>query len=152
MRGAIQVGFTPPSTELHDKFQQREAREIERLGQVLRLVTSNSCQWAALSEYFNDPIPEPCDHCTWCGNDRKALSLPSRTRPAADPTTLQQAHALRAKHPKELSEPESLARFLCGIRSPWLTRAKLTGNPLFGALAQVPFLDVLDLLDIRSDE
>ena len=34
--------------------------------------------------------------------------------------------------------------FLYAVSTPWLTRAKLTGHPLFGALAHVPFAKVLE--------
>ena len=36
-----------------------------------------------------------------------------------------------------------LARFLCGVNSPWMLKAKLQTHPLFGALAHVPFAEVL---------
>jgi ATP-dependent DNA helicase RecQ len=36
-----------------------------------------------------------------------------------------------------------VARFLCGTTSPATTRAKLTREPLLGALADRRFLDVL---------
>jgi ATP-dependent DNA helicase RecQ len=37
-----------------------------------------------------------------------------------------------------------MARFLCGITSPAVTRAKLTRHDSFGMLAGVPFQRVLD--------
>ena len=41
-------------------------------------------------------------------------------------------------------DPSALARFLCGITSPALTRAKLSSHALFGSLAHVPIRDDLD--------
>ena len=42
---------------------------------------------------------------------------------------------LRGQHGKELGQPRSLARFLCGVNSPWTLKAKLQTHPLFGVLA-----------------
>jgi ATP-dependent DNA helicase RecQ len=51
--------------------------------------------------------------------------------------------ALRAAHPDALGVPRQCARFLCGLTSPATSRAKLTRDPLFGALAERRFADVL---------
>ena len=53
--------------------------------------------------------------------------------------------ALVAAHPEALATPRQRARFLCGLTSPATTRAKLTRHPLFGALAEQRFADVLEL-------
>ena len=45
-------------------------------------------------------------------------------------------------HADALTSPESVARLLCGVTSPWLSRAKLTRDPLFGVLAREPFAAV----------
>ena len=42
-----------------------------------------------------------------------------------------------------LATPRSVARFLCGLSSPQLGRARLGKEPLFGALAETPFSTVL---------
>lgn len=44
-------------------------------------------------------------------------------------------------------EPAVFARFLCGVSSPRLARAKLTSNSLFGRLADMPYRNVLQLLE-----
>ena len=46
-------------------------------------------------------------------------------------------------HPAALGEARPAARFLCGLGSPALMRAKLTKHPLFGKLETVRFGDVL---------
>ena len=52
--------------------------------------------------------------------------------------------ALRAAHPEALGEARQAARFLCGLTSPALTRAKLTRHDLFGALEDRRFREVLE--------
>jgi ATP-dependent DNA helicase RecQ len=46
-------------------------------------------------------------------------------------------------HPEALGGPRQLARYLCGISNPGTTRARLTREPLFGALEGHRFADVL---------
>ena len=50
----------------------------------------------------------------------------------------------RGEYDKALGEPRALARFLCGVGSPWLTRARLTRHRLFGCLREVRFSEVLE--------
>jgi ATP-dependent DNA helicase RecQ len=52
-------------------------------------------------------------------------------------------HALASKHRDALGQPRQRARWLVGLTSPALTRAKLTRHPLFGALGGRSFREVL---------
>jgi ATP-dependent DNA helicase RecQ len=60
-----------------------------------------------------------------------------------DEGTWRLAMALRSEHPDVLADPRAVTRLLCGVSSPRLARAKLTADPLFGALGHVPFGAVL---------
>ena len=51
--------------------------------------------------------------------------------------------ALVREHPAALGDARQVARFLCGLTSPALTRARLGRHPLFGALEERRFADVL---------
>jgi ATP-dependent DNA helicase RecQ len=62
---------------------------------------------------------------------------------AIDESIWQQAVDLRSANAELLSDARATTRFLCGLSSPKLIRAKLTRHPLFGALEQVPFPIVL---------
>jgi len=55
--------------------------------------------------------------------------------------------ALRAEGHAALASPRQMARFLCGLTSPAASRAKLGKNPLFGALADLPFERVMALAE-----
>jgi ATP-dependent DNA helicase RecQ len=129
---------------LYERVLQRESREIQRLRQVARWVEQDACQVAALGAHFGDPLDRPCGHCSWCRQGGKLVKLPARPGAAIDPALWEQASGLRRQHGKELGEPRSLARFLCGVNSPWMLKAKLQTHPLFGALAHVPFAEVLN--------
>jgi ATP-dependent DNA helicase RecQ len=128
---------------LHDRLLQRETREIQRLRQVAHWVEQDACQVAALGAHFGDPMDRPCGHCSWCRRDGKAAALPSRPRAQIDPALWLQVGDLRRQHEKELGQPRALARFLCGVNSPWMLKAKLQTHPLFGSMSHVSFAEVL---------
>jgi ATP-dependent DNA helicase RecQ len=128
---------------LHRRTLEREEREVGRLRQVLELVAHDGCQTARLAAHFGEPLDRPCGHCSWCVNDRRAATLPPRPSAVLDPEVQRQALMLRAEKPDLFRDPRTLARFLCGLSSPRLTRERLGGHALFGRLEQVPFAAVL---------
>jgi ATP-dependent DNA helicase RecQ len=128
---------------LHGRTLEREKREIARLNQVVELAGHDGCQASRLGAHFGEPLSEPCGRCSWCLNGQKPARLLPRPEPVIDAEVWRQAAALRHDRPDVLSEPRALARFLCGLSSPWLSRNKLTSHALFGALEAVPFAEVL---------
>jgi ATP-dependent DNA helicase RecQ len=126
------------------RFDRREYAETERLQRVLSLVTHDGCQVNSLVGYFGEEREEPCGHCTYCLSGRaQRLPAASPPPPVVDERALGE---LRAAHPEALGSARQCARFLCGLTSPATTRAKLARHPLFGALADRRFLDVLRVL------
>jgi ATP-dependent DNA helicase RecQ len=130
--------------DLSARFARREESEIRRIGDVLRLVEMDSCQTNALVGYFGEERAEPCGHCTFCATGRAATLSPPRDLPAIDAiieaTTLQN---MRREYAEALREPRQMARFLCGLASPALTKAKLSRHALFGKLENHRFSEVL---------
>jgi ATP-dependent DNA helicase RecQ len=156
--------------ELRGRFERREAKEIERLQQVLRLVHTPGCQTNALVAYFGELRAAPCGHCSGCqasaganaappsagrvpGREPPPSDPPERAEPGAAPTA--DRHALRElalAHPRALGEARQLARFLCGLTSPATTRARLSRHALFGSLAERRFGHVMALAaDVLDD-
>jgi ATP-dependent DNA helicase RecQ len=130
--------------ELLTRFEHRERQEIERLAMVPALVENEGCQVQALVGYFGETLPGPCGHCTYCLTG-SAQAIPSFT-PADTISALvnpKEMGDLRDQHPRELGTPRQVARFLCGLSSPWFTRAKLHRHPLFGSLEEHPFRSVV---------
>jgi ATP-dependent DNA helicase RecQ len=127
--------------QLYQLSLQREQREIQRLQQVLDWIGLDACQVGALCAHFDAPLSEPCGHCSWCLT-QQATRLSARPVPEIDETLWLQVETVRQQHPQVLGHDTSLTRFLCGIGSPRLSRAKLASNNLFGQLAQVPFQQV----------
>jgi len=129
---------------LAERFDRREQAEIERIGRVLSLVTHDGCQVQALVAYFGETRAEPCGHCSFCLDAEAQELAEASPRPAPETVVDRRVlEALEAEHPEALGEPRQRARFLCGITSPATTRAKLTREPLFGALVDHRFADVL---------
>jgi ATP-dependent DNA helicase RecQ len=126
-----------------ERLKRREEGETARIQRVLDLVEHDGCQVQALVGYFGEERPEPCGHCSFC------LSGQAQTVPAASPRpsieSLVDATELAAvcgAHPDALADARQRARYLCGISSPATTRARLTREPLFGALEGHRFADV----------
>ncbi len=139
----------PPSAEelldrLAERFERREQAETARVAQVLALVTHDGCQVRELAAYFGEERSEPCGHCTHCLTGRpQQLPQPEPQPPIAAIVDAAAVSSLRAANAAALGEPRQLARYLCGITSPATTKARLTREPLFGALSDRRFLDVL---------
>ena len=128
---------------LTQRLHDREQREVERVHEVFQLAGHNGCQVARLCQHFGTPLAQPCGHCTWCLNGQQPLPLLSRSTPPIPADLWRDALALRQQYPEVLTEARALARFLCGLTSPKLSRARLSSHRLFGALSHVSFPVVL---------
>ncbi len=131
-------------SDLAERFEQREQREVSRVSEVLELVTRDGCQTNALVGYFGELRETGCGHCTWC-RTLEAQRLPARAGlpEPEDRIDIQALHSLIESHAEALDEARQAARFLCGLTSPALTRAKLTRHALFGTAGEYPFAKVL---------
>ncbi|WP_163557385.1 ATP-dependent DNA helicase RecQ [Halomonas sp. NO4] len=133
--------------ELHGYFRDKECAEIARLHAMLALFEADSCLSRRLAEWFGDDrTPERCGHCSACRGQVAKL-------PAAAPGEPLECHDLAAlcepfrqrlvehgdAHP---ATPDRLARFLCGLTSPLLTRLKARQLPGFAALEAYPYAAV----------
>jgi ATP-dependent DNA helicase RecQ len=125
-------------------FTRREAYEIARLQKVIELVSHTDCQTNLLLRYFGEERQRPCGHCSFCKTGLSVKFPPVETLPpiAAVPA-LSGFHTLCKTHPEALGHLRQQARFLCGLTSPALTRAKLSRHEHFGLLGDYRFRDVL---------
>jgi len=129
---------------LAERFTRRETQEIARVRGVLALFTHAGCLSNALVAHFGEARAEPCGHCTYCRTGEAVVVPPASPLPAPETLVSRETLSrLRAEHPRALGEPRKAARFLSGLTSPALTKAKLSRNPLFGALGEHPFGDVM---------
>ncbi len=153
IRNPYQRRKTPESIDalaqhLHQRAIAREQAELQRLQQVLALFSHQGCQVNALAGHFGEQRQAPCGHCSWCLH-QQATSPQPRHSGTVDGQIWQQASQLSQPL---LQEAIPMARFLCGITSPQLSRSKLTQHPLFGVLAQIPFQSVLSYIHQASGQ
>ena len=129
------------SDELYERVLLRERSELDRLQAVLDLARLDDCQVRSLSRHFSDDEPlEPCGHCEHCISGPITLAPPRTVD--LDDAQWSTVSRLPAEHP-DLGDPRVFARFLCGVKSPLLTRTKLTRHADFGRFADVPFGEVM---------
>jgi ATP-dependent DNA helicase RecQ len=131
--------------ELHQSAVRRESAEIDRLQQVLKLAGRDGCQTAALAAHFAERLESPCGHCQWCRSGK--TEIPPRHTPGIPEDLWPQVAQAVAENGEVLAHPRSLTRFLCGIPSPRLNRARIGKHPLAGTLAQMPFRQVLEWVE-----
>ena len=74
------------------------------------------------------------------------------SRSPLDETIFAEALAVRRANLPVLADPVVMARWLCGITSPALTKSKLSSHPLFGALGQQSFSQLRDRLEREVKE
>jgi ATP-dependent DNA helicase RecQ len=135
--------------QLLERFARRERSETERIQNVLSLVTHDGCQVCALVAYFGETRAQPCGHCSNCISGRpQRLPEPEPKPPIEAVVDAASLAQLRAGNAEALGAPRQATRLLAGITSPASTRAKLTRHPLFGALADRRFLDILAWCEI----
>ncbi len=137
------TAVAPLADQLYQRMAQREGRELERLHQVVHLVEHDGCQTSAVGEHFGEPLAQPCGHCTWC-LEKHPAAVPERKANVISEELWDRAQRLRQEHARLLRDPRALAKFLCGVPSPQFNKAKLHRHPLYGALANIPFQDVLN--------
>ncbi|BCM89648.1 ATP-dependent DNA helicase RecQ [Abditibacteriota bacterium] len=129
---------------LMEKFAARETGEIKRIGDVLRLVECAKCQTNALVGYFGEKRGEPCGHCSFCVSGRATKLPPVAVRPAVDEVVNGDELAkVQEANLEALKTPRQLARFLCGLSSPALSKARLMRHPMWGCLEGYRFGEVL---------
>ncbi len=128
--------------DLHRRALELERREVQRLDQVVELMTLAACRTNRLSEYFGEPREQPCGHCSWC-LEGEAPPLPPAHGSTLDDQSWRQVEAVRQEHAEVLADPRALARFLAGLTSPYLSKRKLTSHAMFGRYGEVPFSQLL---------
>ncbi len=131
---------------LDGQFRRREAADLARLRQVVELAGHKRCLTAFVTAHFGEKLAAPCGHCDRCRGIPPS-AVPRTRHPAPAESELRTIRALRDELHAALKTPRQLARFLCGISSPAVTRARLSRHDSFGLLGHLPFAEVLALAE-----
>ncbi|MFN9662830.1 MAG: ATP-dependent DNA helicase RecQ [Akkermansiaceae bacterium] len=129
------------SAAMAEKLQEREARELGRLDQVLALVQGKRCLTQALLAHFGEKMDEPCGHCDRCRGIAPVKLKRVKPRKISSSEHTQILTLLEEKN-AALGTPRQLARYLCGMSSPASMRARLYRNDTYGLLSDLPFTEV----------
>ncbi len=134
------------ATWLGSIFSSRETRDLERLDGVVEFATGEGCLTRRLLSYFGEEMAADCGHCGRCSGE-SAGELPASHETDISAEDIKAISALRAEGHAALRGKRQLARFLCGITSPAVTRDRLARHDEFGRLERVPFAKVRDYLE-----
>jgi len=150
VRNRYTVLKTPQSTEslaqeLSDDAVDREAREIHRLQEVVSWISLAQCQTSALCERFDQALEKDCGHCGYC-ESKTAVELKALKKNSVPDNIIADARALQSEKPQLLATATDLARVLCGLSSPAISKARLAKHELFGSCAEISFATVLSQL------
>ncbi len=130
---------------LHERLVRREQGEIGRLDDVFELASARECQPATLAAHFGETVAQTCGCCSACRGDGP-YEIPRTVARSIGSSALTTIAQLAAEYPDRFTSPRDRARFLCGLSSPSLVRARLTRNPSFGVCQNIPFAEVLQQL------
>ncbi len=131
--------------ELYQVALDREIGELTRLDELYLLMCSDTCQSAALSEHFGQPLAIECGHCSVC--EGAAIDeIPEPDYPRVGDSAMTGLRRLISEKPEQLADARQQVRFLCGLSSPRMIRARLTQHPLYGCCGAIPFDHVMEAL------
>ena len=116
----------PRVADLEGLLRAMTQADLARLREVVDLAKHKKCLTAFVTAHFGEKLPAPCGHCDRCCGIKPG-AIPRSRHPSPSEEELRQIRALRDERHAALNTPRQLARFLCGISSPAVTRARLLG-------------------------
>jgi ATP-dependent DNA helicase RecQ len=127
---------------LIQRFEARERNDVARVQKVVEFAEHSGCTVRHLLHHFGQDLNRNCGHCSSCaGAGGGKIRVPAETK--APQLNIAKMTALRKQQATALSTPRQIARFCCGLSSPFLSQTKLNKHPDFGYLAEVPFQIVM---------
>ena len=134
------------ATWLNGLFTDREKKDLARLDGIIAFSEGQGCATNRLISYFGEKMASDCGHCCRCAGEA-AFSLPASHEAEISLQQIAAINALRKEGHAALRGKRQLARFLCGISSPAVTRDRLTRHDAFGMLEEVAFSKVQEYLN-----
>ncbi len=131
---------------LHELFQSKEHKDIERIHTMLNLFQSSNCLSYQLAHYFADSnAPLECGHCSVCRG--QVASLPAQDiEPPSPEQVASWVNEFVQLSPTAISNA-AVARFLCGISTPLISQLKAAKLSGYGAMVNVSFAHVIEQVE-----
>lgn len=145
-RSAVAPDLADLAGRLAARFLDRERRDVSRTQAVLDYAQESDCLTGHLLRYFGEALPAGCGHCARCLGS-PPVSIPDLPQSPLGSPEREVLDRLRSEQHPALATSRQLARFLCGLTSPAVTRARLGKHPRFGAWRDIPFPSVLAFVE-----
>ncbi|MCM8530841.1 MAG: RecQ family ATP-dependent DNA helicase [Lentisphaeraceae bacterium] len=139
----------PSLTQLiFNRFVESEKRDTLRLNELIQLTKSQDCLTQAMLGYFGETLEKPCGHCDRCLGDFD-ISLSSDTEIELTNEDKSLINEIKNSDNPYFETRRNIAKFLCGITSPKMSRGRpaLNRDKNFGALTKRPFHKVLQFVN-----
>ncbi|KAF8251011.1 ATP-dependent DNA helicase [Wilcoxina mikolae CBS 423.85] len=136
----------------HEQMETREAENIERLKQVVDMLTGYKCFAEALAGYFGDNLEEACGSCGFCKTNRPVkFEWPGKDESGeVDMKVVEMV--LNTVGKDNHDDARFLARIGWGISSPRATALKLSKTPAWGCCEGMPFEKLVKVFQMHCKE
>ncbi|KAF4455769.1 hypothetical protein F53441_1968 [Fusarium austroafricanum] len=127
--------------KLYEDLKKREKQALDRLKDVINLVTASKCFGLAIAQHFGMDLPDnkkKCGHCTFCLKGA-AVHLPPSSPKKIDRAAINKV--LQSTDVRD--DARFLARIAFGIKSPRVAKLKLDRTPAFMSMADQNFDEIL---------
>lgn len=133
-------------SQLQKLFINREQNDIKMSENLINMLKHNGCKTKFLMKHFGEKIKQ-CGHCEYCISKHNTIPYSTKEYDFKD-FNLSKIEDLKNKYPDIFTTPRKITKFLCGISSPYVSKAKtLTTHQDFGSLSEVPFDKVLNYIN-----
>ncbi|KAF5020285.1 hypothetical protein F66182_7661 [Fusarium sp. NRRL 66182] len=123
--------------KLYEDLKRREKQALDRLKDMVKLITASECFALSLAQHFGMGLPDnkkECGHCTFC-----ITGAPVQLPPASPKRMDREALGKVLKATDVRDDARFLARVAFGIKSPRVGKLKLDRTPAFMSMADHDF-------------
>ncbi|KAF8535957.1 P-loop containing nucleoside triphosphate hydrolase protein [Trichophaea hybrida] len=138
--------------QAHEQMETREAENIERLKQVVDMLTGYECFAEALAGYFGDNLEEACGSCGFCETNRPVEFEWPGNDEGGEVDMKAVEMVLNTVGKDNHDDARFLARIGWGISSPRATALKLSKTPAWGCCKGMPFEKLVKVFQMYCKE
>lgn len=123
--------------------------QLDRIGELVGFFTDDNCIQAAIAKYFETPLSADCGHCSYCLTQIAAeLILKADAGDNQDSLSFDVVEFKRSlsSHQHIVTSDSRMAKFLLGIRTPYVSKNKLAQSEYFGLCAGNAWDQVIERL------